>query len=99
MNPEFQHEAYVASRVAIQAARRNASATLSTVFPNAMTDSIVPAIDQAMKLCQEAVRLMPQMQQSHTKDKAVAELKKRCPGYNDKTYEAAVMDAFTDYIR
>jgi len=99
MNRDFQHSAYMESRSAIQAARREATRRLGEAFPDAMLDSLVPAIDQAMRLCQEAARIMQQMQQSHTKDKAVSELRRRCPGYSDETYEAAVVDAFTDYIR
>lgn len=99
MKPDFQHTAYTGARVALQAARREATQSLAAAFPDAMVDSLVPAIDQAMRLCHEASRVAQQMQQSHTKDKVVYELKRRCPGYSDHTYATAAVDAFTDYIR
>ena len=96
---DFQHTAYEAARKAVQAARRQATQELGEQFPDADVDSLVPAIDQAMKLCAIAAQVMNQMQQSHTKDKVVSELKRRCPGYRDETYEQAAHEAFVDYIR
>ncbi len=99
MKPDFQHTAYTQAHAALQAARKQATEGLAAAFPNAMTESLVPAVDQAMRLCHEASRIMQQMQQSHTKDKVVSELKRRCPGYSDETYAAATADALADYIR
>jgi Mg2+ and Co2+ transporter CorA len=99
MKADFQHTAYTEARAALRTARHQATQSLAAAFPDAMVDSLVPAIDQAMRLCHEASRIIQQMQQSHTKDKVVSELKRRCPGYSDNTYEAAAVDAFTDYIR
>jgi hypothetical protein len=99
MMKDFQHAAYEAARKAVQSARRNATQELGHSFPDADTESLVPAIDQAMKLCAIAAQVMSQMQQSHSKDKVVAELKRRCPGYTDGTYVQAAHDAFVDYVR
>ena len=99
MMKDFQHTAYEAAREAIQSARKDASCKLQEAFPSSMTESILPAIDQAIRLCGLAAQIMTQMQQSHTKDKVVAELRRRCPGYRDDTYEQAAHDAFVDYIR
>ena len=99
MKADFQHTAYTEARTALRAARKQAAEGLAAAFPDAMVDSLVPALDQAMRLCHEASRVMQQMQQSHTKDKVVSELKRRCPGYSDLTYEAAAVDAFVDFIR
>ena len=96
---DIQHTAYEAARKAIQTARRQAAIDLAEAFPDADVESLVPAIDQAMRLCSIAAEIMKQMQQSHTKDKVVTELKRRCPGYTDETYVQAAHEAFIDYIR
>ena len=99
MAKDFQHSSYQAAREALKVARRDASKALSDDFPDAMVDSIVPAISQALKLNFEAARITSQMQQNHSEEKAKEELKRRCPGYSEATYRAAVMDAFVDSIR
>jgi hypothetical protein len=99
MKADFQHTAYTEAHAALQAARKAGTTRLAEAFPNADGECLLPAIDQALRLCQEAARVVPQMQQSHGKDKMLAELRRRCPGYSEGTYEAATVDAITDYVR
>ena len=64
-----------------------------------MDDSIVPAIDQAFRLCQLAARIVTEMQQIHDYDRPAAKLKRRCPGYPEDTYRLAIQHAYSDYVR
>jgi hypothetical protein len=99
MPADFQTTAYELARSAIQSARRNATSQLTQAFPDCMVDSIVPAIDQAFRLCQTAARIVSEMQQIHDWERPAAELKRRCPGYSDDIYLTAVHHAYSDYIR
>jgi hypothetical protein len=99
MSADFQTTAYDLARMAIQSARRDASSKLAKAFPDCMTDSLVPAIDQAFRLCQTAARIVTEMQQIHGYDKPAGELKRRCPGYPEETYRLAIQHAHADYIR
>jgi hypothetical protein len=65
MSTDFQTTAYELARLAIQSARRDASSKLTRAFPDCMHDSVVPAIDQAFRLCQSAARIVTEMQQIH----------------------------------
>jgi hypothetical protein len=99
MPADFQTTAYELARSAIQSARRNATSQLTQAFPDCMVDSIVPAIDQAFRLCQTAARIVSEMQQIHGWERPAAELKRRCPGYSGDTYLMAVRHAYSDSIR
>jgi hypothetical protein len=99
MPTDFQTTAYEFARSAIQSARREASSKLTKAFPDCMDDSIVPAIDQAFRLCQAAARIVTEMQQIHDYERPAAELKRRCPGYPEDTYRLAIQHAHSDYIR
>ena len=99
MSADFQTTAYELARSAIQSARREASTKLTKAFPDCMDDSIVPAIDQAFRLCQSAARIVTEMQQIHDYTRPAAELKRRCPGYPEESYLLAIQHAHSDYIR
>lgn len=99
MSADFQTTAYELARSAIQSARSEASSKLIQAFPDCMNDSIVPAVDQAFRLCQSAARIVTEMQQIHDYAHPVAELKRRCPGYPEETYRLAIEHAHSDYIR
>ena len=99
MSTDFQHCAYLAARKALRDARLEAVTTLQSDCPEADDDSCLPAIAQAMGLCFMAQRLAAQMQQIHDFTPLIDQLRRRCPGYSEETYQQAATHAYVDFIR
>ena len=55
--------------------------------------------EQAFDLCHEANKIARQMMSSHTHELAIAELRRRRPGYSDETYIQAISDSFSHASR
>lgn len=97
---DLQHIAYKISEEAWEQAKQRAVAKyLSKVdsYDSADPDDVRSAtmcIDQAFDLCHQASSIARQMSQSHKRDKAIAELTRRCPGYSIETYRQAIEHAF-----
>ena len=62
-------------------------------------DTAIMCVDQAFELCEQAERIARQMMQATDHTKAIAQLKKRRPGYSDETYAQAMNDAISRLTR
>jgi tRNA(Glu) U13 pseudouridine synthase TruD len=62
-------------------------------------DTAIKCVDQAFELCEQAEKIARQMIQSTDHTKAIAELKKRRPGYSDETYAHAMNEAIFRFAR
>jgi hypothetical protein len=94
-----QHTAY---EVALKA-RRDAKQTAVQEFLTKVdcydsddmddVDTAIMCVNQAFELCEQAEKIARQMMQATDHSKAIAQLKKRRPGYSDETYAHAMNEA------
>lgn len=95
-----QHVAYLLANKALRSAKSEVAReflgevdSYDAGDPDDIT-LVVMIIDQAFSLCHQADKIIRQMQNSHTHERAIDELKRRCPGYSDDTYQQAISEAF-----
>lgn len=95
-----QHVAYEVSLNALREAKRKAVQDfLSTVdcYDSDDLDDVDTAIrcvEQAFDLCEQAEKIARQMMQATERETAIAQLRKRRPGYSEETYAQALNEAF-----
>jgi hypothetical protein len=103
--PDSQHIAYqLASRALCFAKTDVTKKFLDEVdcYDAGDPDDITTAAmitEQAFDLCHQADKIARQMMSSHTHEAAIAELKRRSPGYCDETYMQAISEAFSHASR
>ena len=100
-----QHTAYKVALKARRDAKQRAVQEFLTEIdcydPDDMddVDTAIMCVDQAFELCEQAEKIARQMMQATDHTKAIAELKKRRPGYSDETYAHAINEAIHRLVR
>lgn len=100
-----QHVAYEVSLKALREAKQKAVqdflSTVDCYDPDDMddVDTAIHCVEQAFDLCEQAEKIARQMMQATEHEKAIAQLRKRRPGYSDQTYTQAMNEAFFQLAR
>jgi hypothetical protein len=103
--PDPQHIAYLLAREALRSAKADVARRFleeNDCYDARDPEDVATAVmvtEQAFDLCQQADRIARQMMSSHTHEAAIAELKRKRPGYSDETYTQAITEAFSHASR
>jgi hypothetical protein len=103
--PDPQYIAYKLARRALRAAEAEVTtgflAEVDCYDPNDPDDINTARMiaEQAFDLCHQADRIAKQMMAAHRQEAAIAELKRRRPGYSDETYSEAISEALSHVSR
>jgi hypothetical protein len=103
--PDPQHIAYELAIKALRSAKADVARRFieeTDCYDPGDPDDITTAVavtEQAFDLCHQADKIAKQMMSSHSHEAAIAELRRRRPGYNDETYSQAIAEAFSHASR